>query len=138
MLKGIDGRKVIMTDELQATKFTRIYTKRPNNIYFDNVGHRCFEVRSMVASSVNCYKCQEYMGVQSLFIEPIDSKLIGNYRANSENWRIVNLTKDEVLGLRRGMLIEMEKMPGSWDDQPLKNVLLFISLLHNQQDAMYE
>jgi hypothetical protein len=102
----------------------------PNNVYIDVRNHRCFVATSLLAEKV---KCIEYTPVEPFFENPISSFEIGCYLVSEDSYRYARLSLDEVKSMRRGMKVDLEKMPS----YSMGKKSVFLSVLHDEEDALY-
>ena len=130
MVKGVERRRAVENGIQLCTPLQKIHTKEPNNVYIDHRRHICYEAQSQSQDSV---KCVQHTETRPYFEEPIDSKIIGCYQVSLNRGTIVYLSVEHLLGLRRGMKINLRDMPQGC----IANNAVIMALLHNQQDSLF-
>ena len=86
----------------------KIYKDYPNNCYVDINRNKCYDVFEINGSSVHL---REY-STQPFFHQPVSSSLIGCYKIRKLQYKYVNLNVEDVLSMRRGMRVDLNRMPG--------------------------
>ena len=111
-------------------------TTEPNNVYVDmsqgGKGGKCYQLTHLGTEA-----CQllHYTNIQPLFTSPVDSRLIGCYLVNCNQYAFVTLTCQQVQAFRRGILIPLKDLEGTVQEDRNKAVLM--SLLHDPTSSHY-
>ena len=133
MIKGIQRRQSVEKLKEIVRSDSRIYFVPPNNVYIDKVTHRCFQSISYDGSKI---KMIEYLRLEQMFTDPIDSFDIGCYVVHLKSWRYIYVDESEVTKLRRGIQIPLQDMPGMDSPDLVKDKSVFLSSLHDEEVSL--
>ena len=103
----------------------KIYTKYPNNIYIDIDRHMCYCATKVVGGNV---KVKEYK-TRPYFRRPVSSDVVGCYKIKGSKFLYRNRSIEEVLALRRGMMIDLNTLYGLDSNESV-----CIAMLHDECD----
>ena len=111
-------------------------TTEPNNVYVD-MSHggrdgKCYQLRHLGNES-----CQllHYTNSSPFFTSPVDSRLIGCYVVNANQYTYETYTCQQVQAFRRGILIPLKELEGAVSDDQNKAVVM--SVLHEPGSSLY-
>lgn len=134
MMKGVKRRQTVENDKTFTKPVANVYVNSPHNIYIDHRQHRCYEALAIVGERV---KCIQFTRVEPFFDKPVCSTLIGCYKVLLSNWRLVYIALKDVQSFRRGIRINLHEMPGVTGPQIAIETVIFMAVLHSQQDALF-
>ena len=133
LVKGIHRTQANLTGVTFLKPDPIISTKWPNNIYIDVKKHKVYEAVTLGMKNI---KMKEYIHLEPFFRKPVTSFIVGCYITKPENWRFSYVEHEIVQEMRQGIKIEMDGFPGL-SDPVLTKRILFMSLMHNQIDALF-
>lgn len=108
----------------------KIYVKYPNNVYIDVENHKCYLANEVVPEGI---KVQLFLNTRPFLTKPIDSSIIGCYRANNSNYIYRTIDKDKLLSFRRGMKVDLQQIKGSNE----YGTSIFMAMLHSSHESKY-
>lgn len=132
LMKGIQ-RQQATEGGVKTRQEMFINTKAPNNIYINIQENKCYEAISTYRKSVTCI---EYLQPSSFYTHPIDSRKIGCYRVQTNQYRYITVTVTYIMKWRRGMRVDLWKLEGM-DEPENENTSVFMSVLHDQDHCLF-
>ena len=108
----------------------------PNNVYVDmrrgGMAGKCYKLTHLGTES-----CQllHYTNTKAFFSSPVDSRLIGCYLVNINQYTFVTLACQQVQAFRRGMLIPLQDLEGA--SRADQNHGVVMSMLHESSSSLY-
>lgn len=133
IINGIQRRNSCDKSKPSVHKPTiEICDSPPNNIYVDIKQHKVFEI---IGTEFSLYVMKQFTHLNPLFTTPLSSSVINCYNLRISGFRIVKMSKDDVLQMRQGVKIDMVNFPGLSD--PFNDSAMILTLLHNYNDTLY-
>lgn len=132
LMKGIQKQQAT-ENEVRTRQEISIYTKAPNNIYINIQEDKCYQAIMTRGESVTCI---EYLEHCPFYTYPIDSRKIGCYCVQTNQYRYITVTTTYIMKCRRGMRVDLWKLEGM-DGPEYEDISVFMSVLHDQDHCLF-
>jgi len=136
LIRGVLRKQSIENKTQLVPPSQVLMTTEPNNVYVDMCGGgrggKCYQLIHLADDS-----CQllHYTNTSSFFTNPVDSRLIGCYLINANQYTFVTLTCQQVQAFRRGILIPLKDLEGATHEDQNKAVVM--SVLHEPSSSLF-
>lgn len=80
--------------------------------------------------------CIEYVKHCPFYTYPIDSRKIGCYCVQTDNYQYITVTATYIMKCRRGMRVDLWKLEGM-DGPEYEDISVFMSVLHDQDHCLF-
>lgn len=136
LIRGVLKKQSVENKRQLVPPVQVLMTTEPNNVYVDMCGGGrggiCYQL-----IHVDDESCQllHYTNSSPFFTSPVDSRLIGCYLININQYTLVTLTSHRVQAFRRGILIPLKDLEGAVHDD--RNKAVVMSVLHEPSSSLF-